>query len=163
MKDYWYRIEQKTALLISASCKLGAVACGADKDIYMPLARYGHRIGFAFQIIDDILDMVADQQQFGKMLGGDLHQGILTLPVIYALKNSPERNRLIALVENKHKTNQEVAEAIAIVKQCGGIDYANRMVNKNIQKAKQELDRLPDVQTKATLSLIADFVRYRKF
>ena len=163
VKDYWYRIERKTAFLISASCQLGAMACGASKDIYMPLARYGHKIGMAFQIVDDILDMVGDQQQFGKPIGSDLRQGILTLPVIYALKNSAQRARMVSLVENQNKTDQEVEEAIAIVKNCGGIDYAHKVVDRNIYKAKKEMQRLPDVSAKATLSIIADFVGYRKF
>lgn len=163
IKDYWYRIERKTAFLISASCQLGAVACGASKDIYMALARYGHKVGLAFQIVDDILDMVGDQKKFGKQIGGDLRQGILTLPVIYALKNTAERSRLATLVEKQQKTDDEVEEIISIVKQCGGIEYANKVVERNIYKAKAELQRLPDVSAKATLSTIADFVGYRKF
>lgn len=163
IKDYWYRIERKTALLIAASCQLGAVACGAPREIYMPLRRYGHKIGIAFQIIDDILDMIANQRQLGKPIGGDLRQGIITLPVIYALKYSPAKKKLAELVENQHKTDQEIIEAINIVKDCGGIDYANRVVDQCIYKAKSELARLPNVSARRTMFIIADFIRYRKF
>lgn len=163
IKDYLYRVERKTALLIAASCQLGAATCGAPKGIHMPLRRYGHKIGIAFQIIDDILDMVADQKKLGKPIGTDLRQGIITLPVIYALRNSPQRERLAKLVGTKNKTDQEVAEAIDIIINCGGIDYSNNVVERYISRAKAELDRLPDVPAKKTLFIIADFVKYRKF
>ena len=71
-----YRINRKTALLIAASAQLG-VACGAPRSIHLPLRRYGHGIGMAFQITDDILDMVSEQSQLGKPVGGDLRQGLL--------------------------------------------------------------------------------------
>ncbi|MTI81986.1 MAG: heptaprenyl diphosphate synthase [Firmicutes bacterium] len=163
LKDYLYRVHRKTALLIAASCQLGAVACGAPREIYMPLRRYGHRLGVAFQIIDDILDMVADQRKLGKPIGGDLRQGIVTLPVIYALKNSPKKETLISLVENKNKTEEEVHQAIELIRECGGIEHSNKIVDKYIYKAKEELKQLPEVQAKKTLYKIADFVKYRKF
>lgn len=163
IKDYWYRIDRKTAMLIADSCQLGAVVCGAPKEIYMPLKRYGHRIGIAFQIIDDILDMVADQKELGKPIGGDLRQGIVTLPVIYALRHSPDKKRLVELVEKRDKTEAEINEAIDIVTNCGGIDYSNKVVDTYINKAKKELNKLPNASVKQTLALIADFVRYRRF
>ena len=163
IKDYLYRVERKTALLIAASCQLGAVACGAPKEIYLPLRRYGHKIGIAFQITDDVLDMCADQEKLGKPVGGDLRQGIITLPVVYALKKSPHRKRLVELVEKVNKTEDEVLEAINLINKCGGLDYANAVVERYIAKAKAELDRLPDIPAKQTLSIIADFIKYRKF
>ncbi|WP_031513651.1 polyprenyl synthetase family protein [Desulfofalx alkaliphila] len=163
IKDYLYRVQRKTALLIAASCQLGAVACGAPKEIYMPLRRYGHKIGIAFQIIDDILDMVADQQKLGKTLGADLRQGIITLPMLYALKNSPRKERLAQLISKESKTEEEVFEAIDIIKECGSIEYSNLVVDRYISGAKKELDLLPDVQAKNTLLVIADFVKHRKF
>ncbi|MEG6615461.1 polyprenyl synthetase family protein [Peptococcaceae bacterium 1198_IL3148] len=163
IKDYWYRIERKTAMLIADSCQLGAVVCGAPKEIYMPLRRYGHRIGIAFQIVDDILDMIADQDKLGKPIGSDLRQGIVTLPVLYGLKNSTKNKRLAQLVENQNKTEAEIEEAIDIIVSCGGIDYSNNVVDLYVNKAKKELDKLPNTPVRQTLALIADFVRYRKF
>nr|WP_207754974.1 polyprenyl synthetase family protein [Desulforadius tongensis] len=163
IKDYLYRIERKTALLIAASCQLGAVACGAPREIYMPLRRYGYKIGIAFQIIDDILDMIADPKELGKPIGGDLRQGIITLPVIYALRNSPQRERLIKLVENKNKTGAEVHQAIELIRACGAIEYSNAVVDRYVNKAKAELHHLPDIPAKQTLFTIADFVKYRNF
>lgn len=163
LKDYFYRIKRKTALLIAASVQLGAVACGAPGSIHLPLRRYGHNIGMAFQITDDILDMVADQSQLGKPIGSDLRQGIITLPVIYALANSPQRGRLMELVNKVDKSEDEVQEAIKIIRCCGAIEYSFEITGKYIMKAKEELKYLPDIPTKSTLSLAADFIGIRKF
>jgi len=163
LKDYFYRIKRKTALLISASCQLGAVACGAPKNIYLPLNRYGHYIGMAFQITDDILDMVANKNKLGKPIGGDLRQGIITLPVIYALEKSPQRERLKEIIVKGVKSDKEVFEAIAIVKKCGGIKYSFNIADKYIHKAKVHLAKLPDKPIKSTLTFAADFIKIRKF
>ncbi|MCL6638540.1 MAG: polyprenyl synthetase family protein [Firmicutes bacterium] len=163
IRDYFYRINRKTALLIAASAQLGAVACGAPPDVYLPLKRYGHNIGMAFQITDDILDMVADQKQLGKPVGGDLRQGIITLPVIYALKNSNKRERLIELVGKIDKNEDEVREAIEAVKECGAIEYSFYVSGKYIDKAKEALTVLPPISVRDTLALAADFIGIRKY
>lgn len=162
-KDYFYRIKRKTALLIAASVQLGAVACGAPVKIYQPLRRYGHFIGMAFQLTDDILDMVADQQQLGKPAGSDLREGIITMPVIYALAESKRRDRLQELVGKVEKDEDEIEEAVDIVKECGAIDYSLKVVQSYIMKAKEQLFSLPDVPARAVLSRAADFVGVRKY
>lgn len=163
IRDYFYRINRKTALLISASCQLGAVACGAPAPLHQSLRRFGHHIGMAFQITDDILDMTAEQIKLGKPVGGDLRQGIITLPVIYALQHSGERQKLQELITKPNKTEEEVNKAIALITACGGIDYSAEVARKYIVKAKKELSRLPDVPVKKTLQVIADFIPIRKF
>lgn len=163
VKEYFFRINRKTALLIAASCQLGAVACGAPAQIYMPLRRYGHNIGMAFQITDDILDLVADQEQLGKPVGSDLRQGIITLPVILALKNSQQSSRLRELVFTEDKSHQQVMEAVNLVINSGGVEEAGRVVQKYINKAKQELTKLPPVSARDTLATIAEFISVRKF
>src|SRR5690606_18868742 len=77
LRDYFYRIKRKTAMLISASCQLGAVASNADPVLERSLAKYGHYLGMAFQITDDILDIIADEGELGKPVGSDLRQGII--------------------------------------------------------------------------------------
>lgn len=162
-RDYFYRIERKTALLIAASCQLGAVAAGASEREHKRLRRYGHQLGMAFQITDDILDMVADQKVLGKPIGGDLRQGILTMPVIYSLQKSPKRDRLRKLVEVQEKTDEQVHEAIDIIKQAGGIEFSFKATQNYIAKAKKNLDYLPDKPVKETFYQIADFIGIRRF
>lgn len=161
-KDYFYRVKRKTAFLIMASVQLGAVACGAGRKTYLPLRRYGNNIGMAFQITDDILDMVADQSKLGKPVGGDLRQGIITLPVIVALEKSGKKKRLVELAGKMEKSEEEVQEAIEIIRSCGAIDYSFEIVNKYLRKAKEELMALPDLPARNSLSAIADFIGIRK-
>lgn len=163
IKDYFYRISRKTALLIAASCQLGAVACGAPPEIYIPLRRYGYNIGMAFQITDDVLDMTAEQHKLGKPIGGDLRQGIITIPAIFALKKHRAQNRLRELVAKQEKTEVEIHEIIEMIKECGGIDFARHVAQRFILKAKNALNDLPDVPAKETMLLIADFISTRKF
>ncbi|TEB07029.1 Heptaprenyl diphosphate synthase component 2 [Pelotomaculum schinkii] len=162
-RDYLYRINRKTAMLIAASAQLGAVACGAPKSVYYPLYRYGHGVGMAFQITDDILDMVADQQELGKPIGSDLRQGIITLPVIYALDSARQKDRLRELVAKPEKDEDEMQEAISIITNSGAIERSFELVGKYINRAKQALKELPDIPTRLTLSLAADFVGARKY
>ncbi|OAT85548.1 polyprenyl synthetase family protein [Desulfotomaculum copahuensis] len=163
VKDYFYRINRKTALLIAASCQLGAAACGAPAKVHQALRRFGHYIGMAFQITDDVLDLVADQQQLGKPVGSDLRQGIITLPVIYALENSPRQDCLRQLVFAPVKDEDLVYRTIGLIGECGGIAYSVRIAQQYIHKAKRELQFLPDRPARKTLSLIADFVSRRNF
>lgn len=163
LRDYFYRIKRKTAMLIAASCQLGAVACGAPREIHLVLRRYGSNIGMAFQITDDILDMTAEQERLGKPIGGDIRQGIITLPVIYALKKSPHQKRLLELIHKPDKSEDEVFEVISMVMECGGLEYSTRIAQEYISKAKKELKPLPDIPVKETLKTIADFISFRKF
>ena len=163
IKDYFYRINRKTALLISASCQLGAVACGAPRQVHQTLRRFGHYIGMAFQITDDILDMTAQQAELGKPIGGDLRQGIITLPVIYALRKSKYKERLLKIVAASQKTDQEVNEAIDLITSCGGIDFSANLAAQYIDKAQRELLGLPDVPVKKTMQIIAEFIGIRDF
>ena len=99
LKDYLYRIKRKTALLISTSCGVGAIASGAPDELVRSLTRYGHYVGMAFQITDDILDFVSTEEELGKAVGSDLSQGIITLPVIYALKTETQGSKLRDLIK----------------------------------------------------------------
>jgi heptaprenyl diphosphate synthase len=163
LRDYLYRIKRKTALLISASCQLGAVAVGAPEKLIRTLTRYGYYLGMAFQITDDILDMVADEKVLGKPVGGDLRQGIITLPVIYALKHTKEKERLKELVRKQEKSEEEVQETIQIIKNSGAIEYSFDFANKYLEKAKKELAKLPDIKTKKTFAMITNFIGKRTF
>lgn len=163
VKDYFYRIKRKTALLISASCQLGAAVCGAPAGVAESLRRYGYNLGMAFQITDDILDMVADQEVLGKPVGSDLRQGILTLPVIYALRHSPRRERLFELVSGREQNDGKIREAIEIIKDCGGIVFAARVGQRFIARAKRALTALPAEPVKETLKLVADYIQTRRY
>jgi len=163
LKQYYYRIKRKTALLISACCRLGALVSGAPRRQIWALGAYGHSLGMAFQIVDDVLDITAKASEFGKPVGGDLHQGIMTLPMILALQMSQEPTRLKNLLGKMDKTDDEVSEAIQLINSTGAIDKSMQMVDLYIEKAKKHLQELPKVPTRKALEELAEFIRVRKF
>ncbi|MDT3699620.1 MAG: polyprenyl synthetase family protein [Thermincola sp.] len=163
LKDYFFRIKRKTALLISASCELGAVACGAPDFQVKALERFGYYLGMAFQITDDILDLTANQQVLGKPVGSDLRQGIVTLPVIFAFNLSPDRERLAEIIRKSNKKEGEVLETIEIIKNCGAIEKSFTVSNWYLAKAKKQLSLVPPSAATDSLAMIADFIGKRKF
>jgi len=163
LRDYLYRIKRKTALLIGASCELGAVAAGAPERQVRALTRYGYHIGMAFQITDDILDMTADEKVLGKPVGGDLRQGIISLPVIFALRRSPEKERLRQLVSQEIKSEAEIDETIRLIKESGAIQQSFQVAGRYLRRGEEELLRLPAVKTRKTLAWIAKYIGERKF
>ena len=163
LKQYYYRIKRKTALLISACCKLGALVSGAPRRQVWALSAYGHSLGMAFQIVDDVLDLTAKPSEFGKPIGGDLRQGIMTLPMILALKSSTNPSHLKALLRKMDKTDQEVSETIGLINNTGAIDESMHLVDLYVLKAKKHLQDLPQVPTRKALEELAEFIRVRKF
>lgn len=163
LRDYFYRIKCKTALLISASCRLGAEAVGAPPGHCFALGKYGLYIGMAFQITDDILDVIADQEELGKPVGGDLRQGILTLPVLYTLRVRPGDSELRRLLQKKEKSEEEIRFLLDLIKSSGGVEYAFEVARMYVTKAKSHLTQLPSSQAKEALYEMADFVLERKF
>lgn len=163
LKQYYYRVKRKTALLISASCKLGALVSLAPRREVWALGAYGHALGMAFQIVDDILDVTAEATQLGKPVGGDIHQGIMTLPMILALKKSDNPSRLRELLAKEEKTEIEVQETIKLIKDSGAIEESMHFVDLYIFKSKTYLQELPNVPTRKALEDLAQFIKDRKF
>ncbi|MZP28839.1 heptaprenyl diphosphate synthase [Heliobacterium undosum] len=161
-RDYLYRIKRKTALLIAASCQLGAMAVKADPSAVRALKMYGHHLGMAFQITDDILDMMADEKELGKPIGSDLRQGIMTLPILEALRESRDP-ALRTLVAKKEKSQDEVCRAIEIIKQTGAVERSQIIARRYLDKAKEELTRLPAIPTRDTLAVIAEYIEKRTY
>ena len=163
IKDYFYRIDRKTAMLISASCRLGAIVSNASLELEKALTKYGHYLGMAFQIIDDILDLTAKQEELGKPVGSDFRQGIITLPTIYALKYSKRSEILSEIVTNLNKTEEEIQLAISLITESGAIEYSFTVASRFINKAKKQLKHIPLIEHQEALAGLADFVQNRRF
>lgn len=163
LKQYYYRIRRKTALLISASCKLGGLISEAPRREVWALGMYGHALGIAFQIVDDILDLTAKTADIGKPVGGDLRQGIMTLPMILALKSSAESAELERLLGKRDKSDTEIEKAIKLIGESGAIEESMHWVNRYVDKAKKHLGELPSGATREALDKLAEFVRVRNF
>lgn len=163
LKNYLRRIERKTALLISVSCQLGAMASNADEDEVRALKNYGYYLGMAFQITDDILDFVADEQALGKPTGSDIRQGVITLPALYTLRYDKNKGELASLLSSPQSCKNDAERIINIVIESDGIEYAYHVSQHFARKAKKCLSMLPDGEAKEALFNISDFILNRDF
>lgn len=163
LRGYFGRIRSKTAVLIATACELGAVVCGAPRLVSRALGQYGLAVGMAFQVVDDVLDIIADERVLGKATGGDIREGIATLPVLYVLGRGERRRRLQEIICAREKDESQIGEAIAIVKEEGGVSYSLEVAGRFVGKARSALKALPDTPTRRHLDAIAEFVVARKF
>jgi octaprenyl-diphosphate synthase len=160
-EDYERWIEAKTASLFRAACELGALA-GAP-EYRAQLARYGLKLGMAFQIADDLLDYTAEQAVTGKPSGLDLRERKMTLPLIAALRSmsSADRSRVEALFSTESPTDAEIHAVIGIVADAGGLEYARRRGADYAMQAEAALGELPDTPVRAALADTISYVTER--
>lgn len=161
--EYLELIRCKTAVLIAGACQTGAL-CGAPR--HAPaLARYGERLGMAFQIADDILDYVEDQAVTGKPSGNDLREHKVTLPLIAALPRltPAARARVDQLFAAEEPGDALIADTVAIVAEAGGIDYARRRGEQFAQEAEEALTGIPDSPIRASLTDAITYVMDRRW
>jgi len=165
VRQYLLRIRRKTALLIAISCQLGAAAAGAPPALYNRLYRYGYNVGMAFQIRDDLLDLLGTERQLGKPPGSDIRQGNITLPVLLALRDpsvGAELEREIGRIREA-EGQADCSRAIALIRSSRGIEDADRLASRYIDKAIGLLDGLPDIPARRTLDGLARFVGRRNY
>jgi octaprenyl-diphosphate synthase len=158
--DYLRIISQKTASFISACCRIGALLGQLPEAQVDALTRYGLDVGVAFQISDDALDFVADQDRFGKAIGSDLREGKRTLPLIATLEraSAAESERIRTLLERRTLRPAEIDEIRGLVLKHDGVEYARGRASSYAQAAKGDLEAFPLGEERELLALIADFV-----
>lgn len=151
--SYLKRINKKTAILFAASCILGAQASECGDDTTKRLARFGFYFGMAFQIKDDLLDFLSDHEASGKPVGNDLPGGVVTLPVIYALRsNSRLREIFKGYAGKKGKLSIEDYRLVGeMVRASGGIEASILMLGRYIERGLRALEGLPDNSETAVL------------
>jgi heptaprenyl diphosphate synthase len=159
--DYLRVIHRKTASLIATSCRLGGMLSGGGQDVIEALERFGHVLGIAFQLSDDIMDLTADRSVLGKEPAADLREGIYTLPVIYALRESARRNELRALLAAGPPQDDRLAGVLDIVRSDGSLDLARAAVSREVQRAVTEAERLPAGAAREALIHLARFIAAR--
>ena len=155
--SYFNVIRRKTAKLFEAAAQLGAVMGKQSYKVTDALAEYGLRIGTAFQIMDDVLDYRAVNQDFGKNLGDDLAEGKITLPLIHTLKQAnPTQAKFIrkAILEGNLDCFEIIQEAIV---SSGAIDYTMRAAEQEVQHALHALENLPNSPFRDALATLAGF------
>jgi geranylgeranyl pyrophosphate synthase len=153
-KDAYYpRIFAKTASLFASATRSGAILGGATAEQEQALYDYGHHFGMAFQIVDDILDFAGEEATLGKPVGGDLRQGIMTLPFFYYLQAQPDPAPITALLE---KGAGGVSEVIAAVRASDAIAQALAEAQAFAEQAKEALTGLPESPFRVVLRDLTD-------
>ena len=160
-RDYLRRIKRKTALLIAASCQLGAIAADVDESLHKKLYRFGYYVGMSFQITDDILDFTSTEEELGKPAGSDLLQGNITAPALFAMENE-DILREIKMVHEEMEPSK-IEHIISLIKQSGAIEKSVALSDLYLDKALAILEELPTNKAKKTLRDIAKYIGQRKF
>jgi octaprenyl-diphosphate synthase len=162
--QYIELIRAKTASLLSAACETGALYGGRAARHRAALARYGERLGLAFQIADDLLDYTEEESVTGKPSGQDLKEHKVTLPLIGALPrlSAASRARVDALFRDDAPSDALVAEVVGIVADCGGLEYARNKGAQFAQEANDALGSLPESPVRAALADAIVYVMERR-
>ena len=162
-KIYFDIIRQKTATLIAACCASGANSVGEDKNTVEKMRLFGEKAGIAFQIKDDLFDYT--QSPFiGKPTGIDIREQKMTLPLIYTLNNVSKKvkRNIINIVKNHHENDKKVGELIELVKEKGGLKYAENVMLEYRNEALEILNQFDDNEARRSLELLLNYVVNRK-
>lgn len=162
-EKYLAVIARKTAILFSAATRLGAVLGKASKEIEDNLARYGQHLGIAFQLIDDALDYTSSEEELGKNLGDDLAEGKPTLPLIYAIQNSSQKEADIIIQAIKKGNREAFSDVYAIVNSTNAIEYTEKRAGLEAQMAIDTIASVPDSEYKDALISLAKFSVQRSY
>ena len=161
IETYYEKIKHKTACLIAACSKGGAIVSQASDEAITRLHDYGMHLGIAFQIIDDILDYTEDQTTIGKPAGNDLRQGMVTLPLIYALQDQSQNGyhqQVQSLLSESIRDEAAIKEVVDWVTRGYGIQQAFQDADLHAQKARAALYYFPASPDRDVLDELIDFV-----
>lgn len=160
-ESYFRRIYGKTAALFASAAESAAVLGQADEAIVACLRDYGYNLGMAFQIMDDILDFVGDEEVLGKPVGSDLRQGTVTLPVFYYLQSHPDAIQEIQAKGNGHGNSEAFAQLIRNIGDSPAIEATRQEAVRFVEAAKASLTTLPASDYREALAQLADYVLAR--
>jgi len=169
LEYYLQVVADKTGSLIATSARFGAMFAGAPESVIEVMIRYGERIGVAFQLSDDLLDITSDGETlvgvdgsvsgFGKTPGTDLREGVTTLPMLHARRSTdPSDARLLELLAGDLSDDDRHAEALALLRVHPAIDAARADLERWAADARETLRALPDVPAKDALTALCDYV-----
>ncbi len=156
-------VDRKTACLFSVCAKLGAIVAGADSQTEERLGEYAWNLGMAFQLVDDVLDFTAREKTLGKPVGGDLREGKVTLPLVYALERaSAEERRIVERVlADRHYQNVPLSQILALIEKYRGIERVRERAQAFTDKARQVIGEFPESPYQRALYGITDLVTDR--
>ncbi len=162
IEHYLRVLEDKTGSLIATSARFGALLSGAGPTVVEQLTRFGETFGVAFQLADDIIDIVGASEQSGKLPGTDLREGVPTLPTLYALASTDQESaRLRELLAAPIEDDALIVEALAALRTHAAMDQARATTRRYAGEARSMLDGLPDIPARDALYALCDLVHSR--
>ncbi|MEQ1626833.1 MAG: polyprenyl synthetase family protein [Nitrospira sp.] len=161
--DYIKIVEHKTAGLIAAACRMGAILADASEEKQSALFRFGQYLGIAFQVADDTLDYNADGERLGKTLGQDLRQGKATLPLLHLLDHCSEQDRTMIKdrMETRTLSPEDLERILGLMQSAGSLAYAMERAKTYVAAAQHELEAFEDSSARRALAVAADYMMTR--
>ncbi len=163
--EYFKMIRAKTATLFEVSARCGAIIGGANKNQVQNLGRYGRYAGVAFQLIDDVLGLTADEKVLGKPVGSDIREGKRTLIIVHALRHAlrDQQRKILETLGERSASSEKIQETIDLVSSLGSISYAEEKAKDYIEKSKMALSGFPATEDREDLISLADLIFARKY
>ena len=143
---YFSMIEKKTASLIATACELGAISVSENEYDISSLKTFGTNLGIAFQIKDDLFDLLSDKTEIGKDVAADFKSNMITLPLVYSMNNTDAKTKrkINKLLRVFKKNKAEITELINIIDKAGGFDYARNKIDEYSNKAIDSISEYPE-------------------
>jgi len=163
-ESYMTVVRDKTAVLIAAACQCGGILGECSPEQQEALHKFGLELGVAFQLMDDALDYVADESEFGKAKGHDLAEGKMTLPLIRAVSicSPDEREKVGVIIEKEELEEGDLSFVVDLIARTDGIGYTHDKARVLVDAAKKQLDCFSDGIAKEALYELADYVVSRR-
>jgi len=162
--EYFEMIQGKTAALFETSARCGGILGGANESQVERLGEFGRYAGIAFQVIDDVLALIADEKVLRKPVGNDIREGKRTLIVVHALEKASknQKKRILETLGNKSASPERIRETIELIDSLGAIDYAKEVAEKYIERAKEALASFPASEDREDLISLSDLIFARQ-
>ena len=156
---YFEMISQKTASLIATSCELGAITTTKKEKDRQATYSFGENLGMAFQIKDDLFDLLGNENDTGKNNGGDVKRNMATLPLIFSKSNMSRSayKKLKKLLDVKKKSRSVISQIVQTIEETGGVDYARKKLDQYSQKAIESILPYPDTPIRQSMLDLVDF------
>ena len=163
-EDYIRIIVDKTAVLIAAACQLAGIIGDVSPEKEEALREYGMNLGIAFQLMDDSMDYISNEEDFGKTIGTDLQEGKVTLPIIKTLRecSDEEKASIKRILGSENICKDDLESVLSVINKYGGIEYTIEKARDYISKAKNNLSLFEDSPIKETLLDMANYVIERE-
>jgi len=163
-QEYLEMINGKTSALTGLACEAGAFVGSGSKEARDALRDYGEKVGTAFQIRDDILNVTGDFEKYQKEIGGDISEGKRTLMVVHCLKNASteDKQKLTSILSSHSKKPEDISAAISMLEHYGSIDHVRKVAHGLADEAKKHIQDLPLSKDKDALLALTDYVVKRE-